>query len=474
MTVQRLGAPIPLALAAASAVGVAVALVPSAALMPVLALALGAPVLLAVARWPWLLIYIVVLSSALAGLLGGIEQDLGGGVSGSGARTLAIAVMVGAVGVTRLDQLRLWPAIVPWAVFASWSGIWWLANGGVVSGFKDVALYLLPLLIAIVGAAVMRGEPVISRERLDRLLVASLVIPFAIYAISTPAGLIDFTRNGPKGILGGRPVATYALLILCVALPRWRYRMAKWQSGRVASLLALGLVAFTFSRLALATAPLLLLVGGMRPRRLPGNVLRLAVAGVVALLLLISLPGVRERMFVRPPEELVDIPQSLNVSGRDVFWSVTLERWSEQPWFGRGPGHLRQAIADSRYWPGRERPPREYPPHNEYLQVLHDAGAAGLILLVVALGAPLVWHYRRWVSAVDRADPVLASAHLTAVLGMTVIVVNSLADNTLHYITVTGPVFLLMASAWSLESRSLENRFLVSSAPASDGESSDA
>ncbi len=155
-------------------------------------------------------------------------------------------------------------------------------------------------------------------------------------------------------------------------------------------------------------------------------------------------------MFVRPPESLDEVPETLNVSGRDVLWSTTLAQWREHPWFGLGPGRLRPALAESKDWPSFDIPPQEYPPHNEYLQALHDEGVVGLGLLLLALATPLLWHYRRW-SVAEGRDAGLASAHLAVVLGMVVIIVNSLADNTLHYTTVTGPVFLLIASAYCLQ-----------------------
>src|SRR5207244_2790202 len=76
---------------------------------------------------------------------------------------------------------------------------------------------------------------------------------------------------------------------------------------------------------------------------------------------------------------------NLSGSGRADYWRVAWREFTENPLLGSGAGSY------ERYWL-RDRPTAFYArdAHNLYLGVLAELGPVGLLLLCVALGAPLV------------------------------------------------------------------------------------
>ena len=89
---------------------------------------------------------------------------------------------------------------------------------------------------------------------------------------------------------------------------------------------------------------------------------------------------------------------SLSGSGRVDYWRVAWRQYRENPLLGSGAGSY------ERYWI-RDRPNAFYArnAHNLYLEVLAELGPVGLLLLLVALGTPLV------AAARSRGSPLVAT-----------------------------------------------------------------
>src|SRR5207247_5765148 len=83
----------------------------------------------------------------------------------------------------------------------------------------------------------------------------------------------------------------------------------------------------------------------------------------------------------QPSERVFD----LSGNGRDAEWRVAWRDSRLHPWLGSGAGTYEQNWLKLRDVSGHARDA-----HNLYLEVLAELGPLGLVLLGVALGAPLV------------------------------------------------------------------------------------
>jgi O-antigen ligase len=430
-----------------AAAGAALAVLPSKAWLT--AFGSGGLVLAALAlAYPPTLIYVVLLTSPFAGLLRRLEEIevAGRTVSLSGLRWLAVALLLVVVLGVRRRGARIPRPMVPLLVFGGWAALRCAGAGADPRGLGDVLFYLLPPLLAIYADTVFQATPHLHAARVAWLIIYSVLIPVLLYAILIPLGEVSLTENGPKGMLGPRPVATYLVTALCVSLSWWRYGAEGTARRRAlaVSLLAFGTIVFTASRMATVTAVLLFAVCWVNPLRwwrlLPRAAAGLALAAVV----LVSVPQLRERLFWRAPATLEEAVRLVSWSGRDRMWLATFEHARLRPLIGWGPGTARPIVAAALDWEGRDVPPDEYPPHNEYLQVFHDTGLVGLLLLLVGWLGLLVHHFRGWCRAHAAGDRWMGRWFLASVLGIIAVLLNSLVDNTLHYTTVTGPLFVVL------------------------------
>ena len=109
-----------------------------------------------------------------------------------------------------------------------------------------------------------------SLGKIEKLVSYSVFIPLILYVILIPTDLVELTENGPKGWISGRALATYLLIVLSLSLAQWRYATTKGDKNRgiFVSMLALGIIGFTLSRMAIATALLLLGMARINPLRI--------------------------------------------------------------------------------------------------------------------------------------------------------------------------------------------------------------
>jgi O-antigen ligase len=125
------------------------------------------------------------------------------------------------------------------------------------------------------------------------------------------------------------------------------------------------------------------------------------------------------------------------------MWPATFNHALENPIFGWGLGSARLLVAG--VLPRKEA--EQYHPHNEYLQVFHDMGVVGVILLLLAWILLLTQHWRGWKAAHLAANYLQAKWHMASTLSIGMVLITSVTDNTLHYTFVVGPVFMLVALA---------------------------
>jgi len=246
-------------------------------------LAIGISVLL---RPLWLL-YLVVATAALAGFLRNFDRMEVGDTSFSisGLRWAFFAAMILFILGRYLKDISIPRYYIPFLVFAAWAAIRWGAAGASMLGMKDVILYVLPPLIGLFTICVLTRIDPGGTQKLENIIMFSIFFLMGTYIVLLSTGLLELTEHGPKGILNSRimnprPVATYSLVVVSLALAKWSYPNSRkeMQFGRIVSFVGLGLIAFTLSRMAMGSGlwygdndyPWQSAIGSARPD-FPGN-----------------------------------------------------------------------------------------------------------------------------------------------------------------------------------------------------------
>jgi O-antigen ligase len=417
---------------------------------------IGACVLLAVGLLslskPLLLLCFMVLTSALSGLLRSFESLSFGTTSltVSGFRWVSIAgITLFVIGVN-IRRTRLIKHFLPFVIFVLWVIARWVGTTLNTTGLKDILFYGLPPLIGVYTLLVLSASKKPLVEKIEAALLYSVSIPLFLYAFLIPSGLVYVTQKGPVGLLDPRATAQYLLVVLSLSLAQWRYAInnGSRRRGILVSLLALSIIVFTLSRIATATALLLFAIFRMNAVRLWKVLLSGLLAVILVASLLLGIPSFRARLFHQPPSNLKEAFEYLNMMGRDKMWPAAFNHALENPVWGWGPGSARLLVADV----VSKKGVKEWHPHNEYLQVFHDTGIIGLALLLSAWFPTLFRYWKRWRFAHLSGDILRAKWNMAATLGTTLVLINSVADNTLHYANVLVPIFLILSCAAFLNS----------------------
>jgi len=396
---------------------------------------------------PLLLFCFMILTSALSGLLRSFESLNFGTTTFtvSGFSWVFVACLTLLVIVLNIHRTRIPRHFLPFMIFVLWVTVRWVSTSPNTIGLKDILFYGLPPLTAVYTFLVLSGSKKPLVETIGRVLLYSVSIPLLLYIVLIPAGLIHLTQKGPVGLIDPRATAQYSLVILSLGLAQWRYAINNGykRQGMVISLLALSIVAFTLSRIATATALLLFTMFRMNAVRLWKLLLSGLLAIILVASLLLGIPSFRARLFHQPPSNLKEALENLNMMGRDKMWPVTFDHALEKPIVGWGPGSARVLVAGVASQALR-RGAKEWHPHNEYLQVLHDTGIIGLLLLLLAWLLIFFRYWKRWRFAHLSGDALRARWNMAATLGIILVLINSIADNTLHYANILVPIFLII------------------------------
>jgi O-antigen ligase len=132
-------------------------------------------------------------------------------------------------------------------------------------------------------------------------------------------------------------------------------------------------------------------------------------------------------------------------TGRAHFWSVTLDIIKAHPYLGTGLGAF--GVIYTRY-DTRNGLFRLEQAHNDYLQVLSDAGIVGAIL---ALGFVALLFYKALERARSR-DDFRRGVALASLSGCFAVLVHSFFDFTLHT-TSNALLFLVLAAMATMNGR---------------------
>lgn len=440
-----------LAVASAVVLGALIALLGEIGLFASLALPLILAELLIFIHSPvWLLCVLPVVAAGVtmfrevAISLGGTQMTL------SGLLWLSIAGLVSLYLLANVKKVSVPGYLWPFLLFLLWAALRWLITPSGFLGLKDILWYSLPVVFGLFVPLALNtghGSMVTNVRRIEKAFLYSALIPPTLYAIALSTGLAEMTWRGPRGELVGaaRGTPLYLLIVLSLALANWRYGPMK-RGGGMISFLVLGTIFFTLARMAGMLGILLTFLYKIDPRKkwqILGGVL---FAGMLAFYVITHVPVLKERFFFTEEWDLSMGFAGVNTAGRNVMWPAVLQSTLREPIVGHGLGQAR--LVTARLFAGK-KDVTEYHPHNEYLQVFHDLGVIGLLLLLLAWWGVFwrAWRVWSWNGPTRLRKWAMASA-----LGVGAVLVSALTDNSLHYPMVVVPTFVIVAIGDALHS----------------------
>ncbi|MBI5773839.1 MAG: O-antigen ligase family protein [Verrucomicrobia bacterium] len=139
---------------------------------------------------------------------------------------------------------------------------------------------------------------------------------------------------------------------------------------------------------------------------------------------------------------------------RFEYWATATAMWKDHPWLGAGPGHYGFVMRRYRPETMQTRPAH---PHNDYLELLADFGAAGGAIVAVALvlAGFGVWRAAKFVQR-GREDEAPRNSNrfalwIGASTGLAALLVHSFLDHNLHVpanALVAVTLAALLAGLW--------------------------
>ena len=238
-----------------------------------------------------------------------------------------------------------------------------------------------------------------------------------------------------ESIMGPRPFAMFALLVMAWNMARVRYLDRR---GWPQAALLLLLIILSVSRMAIAEAMglILLSVTSFRLRDLP----KVLVGGLLVVGLALSLyqfPPIRSQFGNGDVREIGGV--EVNMAGRNLMWTLAFASAVEAPLTGKGLGSS-QALMDRAHQ-------RAGHVHNEYLRFFHDHGVPGLALLILGLTVLAGWSIRGLRKAVTSEEK---AVHFAALLVHLVLAGQMLTANPLQYVFFVVPAGLMFGMSLGL------------------------
>lgn len=259
--------------------------------------------------------------------------------------------------------LCFWGANPAWALFLGWSFLRWIFADWPSYGMMDVTLIACCLLV---------GDSIRRMVLRDKVLqgVAWLAMIQAVYGISQYFGFdpfFDFRTTAFENTAIGT-IGQFTMLGAFVGLGAiyfFNEGLLNWKNASAFAVCCAGIYVCQSTMPVLGTAAG---IGYVVLRRDP------KVGCILGSLMGALLTG---WWLVRPTSNFFAL------SGRQEIWPHVLDRWTEAPLFGFGPGSWAgglptYGIVESAYqhW---------YQAHNDFLQVLPEQGLLGLVIVLAGL-----------------------------------------------------------------------------------------
>lgn len=352
-----------------------------------------------------------------------VQDILATAVGVQGAVTLGLAVVVALVLPSTFSRKlpagsfgrrleppnphRLMPPLALWA-FIGFAGVLLLWNPNMAGLQNFIVWFMLPATIAVVAATSSSGT---VRRLAPWWRFATFGAAFIYLAMVAVQGV------GAAGFpYSDRGVGWVLLVGLTFLVPYTAINgLRRWPVLIVVVAIALSL---SRSPLVASTLVLTFLALGPGRRAEKTRVVLAGLAVVVSVLVAFTqFSALRDRFELGDGYNVGGV--TINSSGRNVLWSITIRSWETAPIFGQGPGSSQNVI--TRIFNGGIAHP-----HNEYLRILHDTGVVGLTLWLIGMLVLTIGAFRRYNRSQQPDDRV---AHLSAGLALVVTLLGAITDN---------------------------------------------
>lgn len=312
---------------------------------------------------------------------------------------------------------RIW---APWALIVILSLFW--ADGITLYHLQDVCQIITPFFLAPIASKVIkRTEDV---DALFRAFAHCLIILLIALGLN-----IVF---GTEVLL--RPMSMTAAIIGCVFV-------AQYQKQPTLSILCwLGcIVVTTVTGSRMATLALLLIWLFMPAYRHKSMRLVSGIAVAVAAVTLFSFPVFQERFFGDERGTMSDVVRGeFSSSGRFDVWPELIDEIKRQPVIGGGAHSSADIVGQ--IWSNQGKP------HNDYLRILLEQGAIGLLLFLFATFGQLI---SLWSKGFPEGHPT-STVRSAAFIGLIVLLLMAITDNPIVYgVWFMHPLFILIGASYA-------------------------
>jgi O-antigen ligase len=424
-------------LVASAFAGAALTVAPRVGLGAVVAIVVAA-VLIRVASWP--LPEVVVAAAVISSGLVDVPRRLAAGPFSGGAAITTVSaglVVLVWVGTRRDRRAELTRPLLPLALFVIWALTTCLYHPPSVNGLQNVLVWIGALGVAAITAYATYRRLAFVAD-LEGVLVCCFVLGIGLYAASVLLG-----GFGAGNVAAPRAFALFALVALSYGLA-----IAKTgrREGLLLAIVASALIVASLSRLATGVAAFVWCLGALNPTtfrgwmRFSGGVLFSLGVFIAAVLFVAPL---HER-FIHGDVTTVAGGAKLNLEGRAQLWSATWDSYKTSPIIGHGAGTADDLIK-ARYGTAAGHP------HEDYLRILHDYGAVGLALWILAFVSLLRSTWRGWRRSLSRTDGPPEWPHYAAFLALVSVGLGMLTDNVMIYPFVMIPVGALVGLSLGLQ-----------------------
>ncbi|MFE3659930.1 O-antigen ligase family protein [Streptomyces sp. NPDC059165] len=314
-----------------------------------------------------------------------------------------------------------WVHVSLW-MFMCWTVLDTALQKVTIQGVQNLACYFLFVsTVFLVTLCAKSGDA----HRFARAVIFVGWVRAGIYA----ADLMRF-GFGAQGVFAARSFAIQATLIMAVAISVSR------GSGRATRLLPYVLfveVVLSGSRTAMAVAGLLLVCAPLcstsGPRRMR-YLLRMSLIAAAGYAGLMHIQVLRDRFFTG---DMVLVEGAVvNVSGRDLLWSVVSDHAGASPWTGFGGGSATNFVRQFVRTAGE--------PHNDWLRIWHDFGFVGMGLWAICFFG-LMAHCALLARKNSGRD---ARPHCAALLSLLAVGMVMITDNILIYYYAMLPLGVIV------------------------------
>lgn len=397
---------------------------------------------------PELIIYFAIFICGLSGSLPLIRYDFLP-LSFSGILTFILLASTIVAILLRLKYKSTFASIKTFRNF--YPVMFLLLFGSIISpyfveGLRLSFLFITPILVGILAKREMIRSPG-NRYKIEKALIIIPLLPITIILINLFAGTLETTTRGFRTIFGlsysPRTLALFLLPILALFVAKWRYdkNIRSRITSFVGTITLTAIIITSLSRAASVIALVIILPSRFIRKWYKPSTLFTFLFGLVVLFYWVSIPSVQMRFFPNGIGSIklnIESFRLIDTQGRRNLWAVTWQNAIDKPFFGHGTGSAGQLIYST-------YPPLEHP-HNDYLRVFHDTGIVGLFLFGVAWILQIFHHWKGWIYY-DRRRNQQALYHFAALIATIAICISFLTDNTMTYVFVLIPLFIIYGLA---------------------------